>query len=154
MGGLYLPFDHKSDTESKNPKTQPWLGVVSILVENTFCSSHGHSTKMITIPWQCLCMPSLDMKELLSEASYIYITPKNLSSNFGWGVVSVLSPKNLSPNFGWEDCLHLLISKWHWLQKTLIPTLDVVVYLPWWWTPSVAFRRCLCLGREHLLQLL
>ena len=36
----------------------------------------------------------MEMKELQWETSYIYITQKKLSSNFGWGIVSTFWSAN------------------------------------------------------------
>ena len=52
-GGLSLPFDQEVTLSPKTKVLDFKGGVVSPLV-NTFCSSHGHSTKMITIPQQYL----------------------------------------------------------------------------------------------------
>ena len=110
--GLSLPFDQQVTLSPKNlspnfrwgclclliskqhwiQKTHPNIscGGVSTLAENT-CSFQ------VSPPWQrhlvlmrCYLLTiQVDMKELLWEVCYICITPKNQSSNFGWGVVSV-----------------------------------------------------------------
>ena len=59
------------------------------------------------------------MKELQWEVYYIYITPKILSPNFGWGVVSPFWSVSDIESKKSKSHLCLLISKWHWVQKNL-----------------------------------
>ena len=88
---------------------------------------------------------------------------KNLSSNFHWwGVVSTFWPahdtdfKHLSlgvPAF-WSGCLHLLISKWHWLQKPKFGCLHLLIRVSLTLVSSIFSSGCLCLliNKWHWLQ--
>ena len=95
--GFVSTFWSASDTESKKPKSQLWMQVVS-----TFWSANDTETKKFK--------------------SQLWMGVTTLSPPFDQQMT--LSPKILSPNFGWGGCLHLLISKWHWVLKSWVPALD------------------------------
>ena len=146
-------FWSASDTDFKNLS----LGIYTFWsCVSAFWSGRLH---LLISTWHWLQKSMFGCLHLLIRVSLpfdqqVTLTSKTYCSNFHWVV---------------RGHLHLLISKWHltsrgvvsafWSasdteSKTPVPTLDVVVSLPWQRIASAAFRSCLHLGREHLLQLL
>ena len=104
MGGLSPPFDQQVTLSPKNLSPNVRCGGVSALPENTFCSF-----QKVSPLWQ---------RHLVLMRCYL------LTIQFGneRTVVRRLLCKHISKNHKFQlwsgDCLHLLISKWHWVQKT------------------------------------
>ena len=113
VGGLSLHFWSPSDTESKNLAPNIRYGGVTTLAQTTSSFqevSPPRQRHLVLMTCYLLTIQVGNNKEFLWEAYYIYITQKILSSNFGWGVV--------------------LISKWHWVHKS--STLDGGLSLHFW----------------------
>ena len=161
QGGLSLPFDQQV---TLNPNTCPNFrcGGVSALAENSFCS-----IQELSPPWQRT--PSAAFEDVSTIWSASDTDFKNLSSNFHWWGLSppfdqqvILTSKTyvwVSPHFDqgvstfgclfWSQCLHLLISKWHWLQKpkfqlSLVGGCLHLLTSSWHWLQTPKFR-CPCL---------
>ena len=127
----------------QKPKFQLSLGVVS-----TFWSASDTDFKNLTCP---TFTGGVSTFWSASDTDF-----KNLISNFHWGVVSTFWSasdtdfKNLTLGVSafQSGCLHLLISKWHWLQK---PNFQIslggclhLLISKWHWLQKPKFG-CLCL---------
>ena len=114
--GFVSTFWSASDTDFKNLSSNfGWCPTLDRGLSLPFDQQVTLTLKTVvpTLDGGCLCL-------LISKWNWL----KNISSNFGKGIVSTFWSasdtdfKNLSSNFGWgEGCLCLLISKWHWLWK-------------------------------------
>ena len=119
----------------------------------TFCS-----IQELSPPWQRT--PSAAFEDVSTIWSASDTDFKNLSSNFHWWGLSppfdqqvILTSKTyvwVSPHFDqgvstfgclfWSQCLHLLISKWHWLQKPKFQLSLVGVVSTFWPAHDTDFK--------------